>query len=73
MPKRLIKSRLNRNLSGSNFEGVFISPFMNFKFRLETDNPIIKDWAELKVISNGEIIKIGDDTVIFFESDGETV
>lgn len=47
-----------------------LSPFMNFKFRLETDNPIIKDWAELKVISNGEIIKIGDDTVIFFESDG---
>jgi len=47
-----------------------LSPFMNFKFRLETDNPIIKDWAELKVISNGEIIKIGNDTVIFFESDG---
>ncbi len=47
-----------------------LSPFMNFKFRLETDNPIIKDWAELKVISNGEILKIGNDTVIFFESDG---
>ena len=47
-----------------------LSPFMNFKFRLETDNPIIKDWAELKVISNGEIIKIGNDTVIFFEADG---
>ena len=43
---------------------------MNFKFRLETDNPIVKYWAELKVISNGEILKIGNDTVIFFESDG---
>lgn len=47
-----------------------LSPFMNFKFRLETDNPIVKYWAELKVISNGEILKIGNDTVIFFESDG---
>ncbi|MBE6752513.1 MAG: hypothetical protein E7556_08320 [Ruminococcaceae bacterium] len=48
-----------------------ISPFMNFKFRMEIENPLVKDWAELRAVSQGEVININGKDVIFFEEDGD--
>ncbi len=48
-----------------------ISPFMNFKFRMEIENPLVKDWAELRAVSQGEVINVNGKDVIFFEEDGD--
>lgn len=47
------------------------SPFMNFKFRLETENPLVKQWAELEGVAQGETMEVNGESVIFFEADGD--
>ena len=48
-----------------------LSLFMNFKFRLETENPFVKNWAELEVVAQGEKIEVDGKTVVFFNSNGD--
>lgn len=48
-----------------------ISPFMNFKFRLETENPLVKHWAELECVAQGETMEINGKSVTFFKTDDD--
>lgn len=48
-----------------------LSPFMNFKFRLETENPLVKHWAELEGVAQGEVMEVDGENVIFFETDDD--
>ena len=48
-----------------------ISPFMNFKFRMEIENPLVKDWAELEGVAQGETMEVNGKIVTFFEADDD--